>query len=185
MAPPTFAPRFTRRDGLRLAAAMSLAGPGMPGAIETTSSQESDAYAGHPAVGAWLAEFRGYQPPAYVVLHDDGTGTFFTAGTAYFTTVSDPALPMSGVIVWEPVDDIRIEAMVYVTWGDATDETTMTIRQQWTFDEDGDAASALTRTTHVDADGTVINRSSDRFDVTRLDPAPFEQTATPQASPVS
>lgn len=181
MTPLAALPPFSRRTGLRIAAALLLAGP----AAATASARQSPDAADHPAVGAWLAEFRGFQPPAYIVLHANGTGTFHTAGTAYFTSVSDPALPMTGVITWQPVDDRTIDAVVHVTWGDATDETTMTIRQRWTFDAAAGTATGLMRTTHVDADGNVINRASDRFDASRLPWEPFEDAATPWSTPAT
>jgi hypothetical protein len=182
MKSPSALPLFSRRTGIRVAAAILLAGPA---AATTAAQQASPGATDHPAIGAWLAEFRGFQPPAYIVLHANGTGTFHTAGTPYFTSISDPAQPMTGVITWRPVDDTTIDAVVHVTWGDATDETTMTIHQRWTFDENADTASALTRMTHIDADGNVINRASDRFDASRLPWEPFEDAATPQASPAS
>jgi hypothetical protein len=182
MTPPPALPPFSRRTGIRLAAAIFLAGPA---AATAAARQVSPGATDHPAVGTWLAEFRGFQPPAYIVLHANGTGTFHTAGTPYFTSISDPAQPMTGVITWRPVDDTTIDAVVHVTWGDATDETTMTIRLRWTVDEDADTASALTRVTHMDADGTVINRASDRFDASRLTWESFEDAATPQASPAT
>ena len=183
MAHPTLLPRFSRRAGIRVAAALVITGPAVVRRTETRARQTTAAYADHPAIGAWLADFGGYQPPAYIVFDDNGTGTFSTTGTVYFTMLSDPTLPMSGFIVWQPVDEVTADAVVYIAWGDATDDTTMTIRQRWTFDPATDTATAMTTMTHTDAEGVVINRAADRFDATRLAWVPYDAPATPGASP--
>lgn len=179
---PTF--RISRRAWVRIASALVVA---RPTALAATAGQATPVPAAdHPAVGAWLGEFNEYRTPVYIVLHPDGTGTFETAGTVYFTLVSDPRLPMSGVVVWQPVDDTSIDAVVHVQWGDATDDTTMTIRQRWTFDVETDTARVLTRWTHWDVDGVVINRTSEQFNAERLAWESFDAPfATPQASPVT
>lgn len=183
MAHPIPLPRFSRRAGIRMAATLVAAGPAVVGLMDTVTAQSPTPSIEHQAVGAWLAEFGGYQPPASIVLHGDGTGTFSTTGTAYFTTISDPTLPMSGIVVWQPLDVATIDAAVYIAWGDATDDTTMTIRQRWWFDPATDTASAITRMTHMDAEGIIINQASDRFDATRLAWIPYDAPATPGASP--
>lgn len=187
MAHPLPPSRCSRRACVRIASAIMVA---TPSALATTTSlgrQTPVTAADHPAVGAWLGEFNEYRSPVYIVLHPDGTGTFFTSGTVYFTLVSDPRLPMSGVLVWQPVDEHSVDAVVHVTWGDATDDTTMTIRQRWTVDPGTDTARVLTRWTHVDADGVVINRTSEQFNAERLPWESFDAPypATPQASPVT
>ncbi len=183
MAHLTPTPRFSRRAGIRVAAALMVTGPAAFGTVATLTAQSAAPSADHQAVGAWLAEFGDYQPPATIVFHGDGTGTFDTAGTAYFTTISDLTLPMSGIVIWQPLDETTIDAVVYVAWGDATDDTTMTIRQRWWFDPAADTASAITRMTHMDAEGVIINQASDRFDATRLALVPYDAPATPGASP--
>ena len=177
--------RTSRRAVIRAATALVIAGPT---ALATTAyGQTPVAYPDHPAVGAWLGEFNEYRSPLYIVLHPDGTGTFSTAGTVYFTLLGDLHLPMSGVVVWQPVDETTIDAVVHVMWSDATDDTTLVIRQRWTFDAATDTARVLTRWTHVDAEGVVLNRTSEQFNAERLPwesfDAPFP--ATPQASPVT
>lgn len=176
MAPPS---RFSRRAAIRLATAGLLA----LGGTDTIVAQAPGTYADHPAVGAWMADFSESQPPAYVVFDEDGTGTFFTTGTVYFTLLADPALPMTGFLVWQPVDESTADAVVYVAWADTTDDTTMTIRQRWSFDTATDTASVMSTMTHLDAEGVVINRAADRFDATRLAWEPYYPTATPSASP--
>lgn len=182
MAYPSSPSRLTRRAAIRLGTMLALAGPSALAAA-ATAGQSPVALAGHPAVGAWMTDFGDAQPPAYVVFDDNGTGTFFTTGTVYFTLIADPSLPMSGFLVWQPVDGSTADAVIYVAWGDATDDTTMTIRQRWSFDPATDTASVMSTMTHMDADGVVINRAADRFDAIRLAWEPYYPTATPGASP--
>jgi hypothetical protein len=179
--------RVSRRTCVRIVTTLAVAGPAALATTAPGAAQTPVAYPDHPAVGAWLGVFNEYRSPLYIVLHPDGTGTFSTVGTVYFTLLGDLHLPMTGVVVWQPVDDTTIDAVVHVTWGDATEDTTLTIRQRWTFDDATDTARVLTRWTHVDAEGVVINRTSEQFNAERLPwesfDAPFP--ATPQASPVT
>lgn len=179
--------RISRRDCVRAATALIIAGPPAPATPAMASRQTPVSMSDHPAVGAWLGEFNEYRSPVYIILHPDGTGTFHTAGTVYFTLLGDLHLPMTGVVVWQPIDETTIDAVVHVIWGDATDDTSMTIRQRWTFDTGADTARVLTRWTHVDANGVVINRTSEQFNAERLAWESFDTPypATPQASPAT
>lgn len=187
MTTPLSTLRFSRRACIQAASALVIAGPSALATTATADRKTPVAYPDHPAVGAWLGEFNQYRSPVYIVLHPDGTGTFQTAGTVYFTLMGDLHLPMTGVVVWQPVDETTIDAVVHVIWGDATDDTTMMIRQRWTLDTETDTARVLTRLIHWDAEGVVINRTSEQFNAERLPWQSFDAPflATPQATPVT
>jgi hypothetical protein len=163
--------------GLGMLGPLAFAAP----AARAQDAEETPDYSGHPAVGVWI---EGSGPTfAYSVIHADGTSMYYNPWTSYFPGGSDPKLPVWGFGVWRPTGERTVEGVMHVAWGDTSVTTQMTFWSRSIDSEDPDQGGVEYRERAVDAAGNVLVEDQGIAYSRRMRWEPFEEPATPEATP--
>lgn len=187
--PRTF--RISRRAVMQGGIGAGLAMPATLAVTVAARQQDAQPTAEHSAIGLWTGLGHMYPPGEYYLLHADGTGNFYSRYPREYRRRNDPRLPVTGFMLWRPVDASVMDAVLYLAWGDASLDTQLKIRQRWTVDDTGATATIVYRIEHLDSYGNPIDdpfvHLDGEYDVTRETWEPFADadSATPQASPVT
>ena len=170
----------SRRDvmrgvaGIGLAAPLAIANPATALAQDKASSD----YSGHPAVGVW---FEGGPTFQYLVVHGDGTVLWNIPWVAGYLAQGDPKLTATGLGLWRPTGERSLDATWRATWGDASVDSLLTFWVRWAVT--GNRIAGQYRATLVDRVGEKISADAGYISLTRFEWEPFEEPATPEATP--